>query len=199
MKRDFTRLVVPARVGTHRGDRLCAPHSGPHAGRLNLARIGAAKVIALSWVLLLCGAARADAPATQPTVDRATLDSRLGVTGTTKDGVYCVEVPRKDLHLTIDGDDVPTAAGIASHFYFYTCPCGKTRVIGEFVLCDYEVDDVLDALHEGWLMKIDAISPMLNDEKPRLRIVRFHGEGSADAVGAHLRAALDQTGDARTK
>jgi hypothetical protein len=151
-------------------------------------------------LVLYCGdLSRADAPATQPTVDTAAIDKALGVKGTTKDGVYAVEVPRTDLNLTIDGADVPIAAGIASHFYFYTCPCGKTRVIGEFVLCDYETDDVVDALHEGWLISIDAISPMLNDEKPRLRIVRFHGEGSADAVAQHIRSALDRTGDARTK
>jgi hypothetical protein len=151
-------------------------------------------------LVLFCGdLCRADAPATQPTVDTAAIDTALGVKGSTKDGVYVVEVPRNDLHLTIDGADVPIAAGIASHFYFYTCPCGKTRVIGEFVICDYESDDVVDALHEGWLISIDAISPMLNDEKPRLRIVRFHGEGSADAVAQHIRNALDRTGDARTK
>jgi hypothetical protein len=143
--------------------------------------------------------AHADAPTTQPAVDTATVDAELGVKGTTKDGVYRVEVPRNDLHLTIDGAEAQIAAGIASHFYFYTCPCGKTRVIGEFVLCDYETDDVVDALHEGWLIKIDAVAPMLNDEKPRLRIVRFHGEGSADAIAKHIRDALDRTGDARTK
>jgi hypothetical protein len=153
-------------------------------------------VFALLW---LCDSASADVPATQPVVDTATIDAAIGVKGTTADEVYCVEVPRKDIHLTIEGADAPTAAGIASHFYFYTCPCGKTRVIGEFVLCDYESDDVVDALHEGWLIKVDAISPMLNDEKPRLRIVRFHGEGSADAIAKHIRAALDQTGEARTK
>jgi hypothetical protein len=149
--------------------------------------------------LCLCNSALADAPTTQPTVDTASIDAALGIKGTLKDDVYCIEVPRNDLHLTIDGADVPTAAGIASHFYFYTCPCGKTRVIGEFVLCDYETNDVIDALHEGWVMDIDAISPMLNEEKPRLRIIRFHGEGSADTVAQHIRSALDHTGDARTK
>jgi len=158
-----------------------------------------AGIFSFLLVFCFCNLANADAPTTQPTVDTSTIDAALGISGTTTDGVYRVEVPRKDLHLTIDGADVPTAAGIASHFYFYTCPCGKTRVIGEFVLCDYETDDVMDALHEGWLIKIDAISPMLNDEKPRLKIVRFHGEGSADAIAKHIRNALDQTGDARTK
>jgi hypothetical protein len=159
---------------------------------------GLAMIVSLSFLSF----ARADQPTTTaavPTVDTATLDAGLGLKGSTKDGVYAIEVPRSDLHLTIDGAEAPIAAGIASHFYFYTCPCGKTRVIGEFVLRDFETDDVVDALHEGWLIKIDAIAPMLNDEKPRLRIVRFHGEGTADAIAKHIRAALDQTGDARTK
>jgi hypothetical protein len=53
-------------------------------------------------------------------------------------------------------------------------------VIGEFVLCDYEVDDVVDAMHEGFLIKLDGVSSMLNDEKPAMRIVRFHGEGPVE-------------------
>jgi hypothetical protein len=151
-------------------------------------------------LLLVCRAsAQADSPTTQPVVDVATITAALGIRGQTNDGVYCVEVPRADLHLTIDGAAVPTAAGIASHFYFYTCPCGKTRVIGEFVLCDYETSDVVDALHEGFLLDIDAISPMLTGEKPSLRILRFHGEGGADEVARHIKNALDRTGDSRTK
>jgi Domain of Unknown Function (DUF1259) len=186
--RQSVRCFAPVR------ERSPACTCGATCGALRLLLFGLA-----FGVLCICGRVRADAPATQPVVDTSTIDAAIGVRGTTADDVYCVEVPRKDIHLTIDGADVPTAAGIASHFYFYTCPCGKTRVIGEFVLCDYESDDVVDALHEGWLIKVDAISPMLNEEKPRLRIVRFHGEGSADAIAKHIRAALDQTGEARTK
>jgi hypothetical protein len=156
----------------------------------------------MAWILLILSCvqfARGQGPTTAPSVDTATIDAELGVTGKSDDDVYSVQVSRKDLHLTVEGMDVPTAAGIASNFYFYVCPCGKTRVIGEFVLCDYEVDDVVDALHDGFLIKIDGVSPMLTDEKPAMRIVRFHGEGAADAIAKHIRAALDCTGEARTK
>jgi hypothetical protein len=82
--------------------------------------------IATFLVIVGClQSARAQSATTEPAVDTATIDTALGAAGKSADEVYAVEVPRTDLHLTIEGMDVPTAASVASHFYFDICPCGK--------------------------------------------------------------------------
>ena len=94
---------------------------------------------------------------------------------------------------------VPTAAGIASTFHFYLCSCGKTSVLGEFIVVDYEANDVIDALHPGGIIRVTALSPFAIGDKPRVLSVRFHGEGDAASLAKLIKAALQWTGEARLK
>jgi hypothetical protein len=116
--------------------------------------------------------------------------------GELKDGVYRLVTPRTDLFVTMDGMDVPAGAFLESDFRFWRCPCGKLLVNGQFVLADYEVNDVVDELQEGRL-EVVAIAPLLLHEHPRLLMVRFQGEGRTRAFAAALRSALSYTGDER--
>src|SRR5579875_2753442 len=65
-------------------------------------------------------------PATQPS-DPAwdAIAKALERKGVLHEGVYTITVPRDDLEVRIEGMPMPTAAGIASVFHFYRCPCGK--------------------------------------------------------------------------
>jgi hypothetical protein len=116
-----------------------------------------------------------------------------------KEQVYTVTIPRDDLEVKIDGMPVPTAAGIASTFHFYHCSCGKMSVLGEFIVADYEANDVVDALRVGATIRVTAIGPIAIGERPRLLSVRFHGEGEATAMAKLIRSAMDWTGEARMK
>ena len=116
-----------------------------------------------------------------------------------KDQVYAITIPRADLNVNIEGMSVPTAAGIASRFYFYKCSCGKMSVLGEFILADYEANDVIDALRLGAIIRITAVSPFAISERPRLLSVRFHGEGEATPLAKLIREALRWTGEERMK
>jgi hypothetical protein len=117
--------------------------------------------------------------------------------GVLKDGVYVITVPRDDLDVTIDHMGIPTAAGLESVFYFYRCPCGKMSAVGQFVACDYEADDIVDALRKDAIMKVPAIAPLLMYENPRLLLVRFQGEGDAAAMAGIIREALRWTAHER--
>jgi Domain of Unknown Function (DUF1259) len=117
--------------------------------------------------------------------------------GVLKDGVYVITVPRDDLDVTIDHMGIPTAAGLESVFYFYRCPCGKMNVVGQFVACDYEADDIVDALRKDAIMKVPAIAPLLLYENPRLLLVRFQGEGDPAALAGVMREAIRWTGHER--
>jgi len=116
--------------------------------------------------------------------------------GVLHDGVYTVKVPRDDLLVSIEAMDVPTAAGIESTFHFYRCSCGKTVAIGQFVLADYEANDVLYALQKEDIL-VSSVGPLLMYEKPRLLAVRFQAEGSPERLAQALKAALGWTNRTR--
>jgi hypothetical protein len=78
------------------------------------------------------------------------------------------------------------------------CDCGKTNVIGTFILADYEANDVIDELRKARI-HIVSVGPVLYNERPRLLAVRFQGEGSADGIATALKSALECTGDARNQ
>lgn len=115
------------------------------------------------------------------------------------DQVYTITIPRGDLDVKIDGMPVPTAAGLASTFHFYRCTCGKMSVLGEFIVLDYEANDVIDALRVGAAIRITALSPLAIGERPHLLSVRFHGEGEAVALAKLVKEAMRWTGEARMK
>jgi hypothetical protein len=133
-----------------------------------------------------------------PRYDWSQLDRVFGVTGELKNDVDTITLPRTDLTVTIEGMDVPVAAGIASVFHFFQCPCGKIRVVGQICCAEWETNDVIDALRAGNAVRIASVAPMFAGEKPRLSVVRFQGEGDGFALAKVLKSALDWTGPART-
>jgi hypothetical protein len=121
----------------------------------------------------------------------------LGGQRTFKDGVLAVKLPRTDLWVQGDMGEIPTGAGIESAFYFFRCICGRDKVVGQFAVADYEVNDVLDALRAGQL-DVASVSPMFMGDKPRVMVVRFQGEGQIAIIAKTLKSALDVIGDARS-
>ena len=121
----------------------------------------------------------------------------LAQEGKLADGVLSFLYPRDDLEVTVNGYDTPSAAGVASDFRFYRCPCGLINVIGQFVVADYEANDVIDALRAGHV-EIASVGPMLIHERPRLLLVRFLGENKRGGrLAQTLRTALSWTGKER--
>lgn len=127
----------------------------------------------------------------------AAIRAALGKPGDLRDGVYALSFPRDDLEPTLNGNEIPPAAGIASEFRFYRCTCGLINVIGQFVVADYEANDVVDALRAGHI-EVASIGPLLMHERPRLLLVRFQGENKRGGTLARtLRTALSWTGKER--
>jgi len=149
-------------------------------------------------VLSGCASTGLEGPATTRPVaaaageDYSGVAKTLGRAGVLHDGVYTVTVPRDDLMVSIEGMDVPAAAGIASVFNFYKCSCGKSVVIGQFLCADYEANDVLLSLQQNDIL-VSSVSPFLIYEKPRLLCVRFQSEGDVQKQSAALKAALGWT------
>lgn len=117
--------------------------------------------------------------------------------GDLRDGVLTFTVPRDDLEITVQGNDVPIAAGLWAEFRFWRCPCGLINVAGQFLVADYEANDVIDALRDGHI-EIVSVGPFLIHERPRLTVIRFLGENKRGGnLAETLRAALSWTGKER--
>lgn len=155
-------------------------------------------LILLTLIPLLtpAGHTRAD-DQTPPPFDWKSLDPIIGGKGEVKDDVYTYVLPRADLNVMVESMDVPAAAGIASEFHFFRCTCGKMRVVGQFCCADYESNDVIDAIRAGAILQVASVSPMFIDDRPRVMIVRFQGEGDATALARLLKSGLGWMGDAR--
>jgi hypothetical protein len=128
----------------------------------------------------------------------AQLDETFGRKGEVTDGVYRLVTPRPDLFVTVNGMDVPTGAFLESDFRFWRCPCGKALVNGQFVVADYEANDVINELQLGHV-EIASLGPLLLNEHPRLLLIRFQGEGDAGQLAKTLKSSLSYTGAARNK
>ena len=125
--------------------------------------------------------------------------SGLIATVNEKEHVYTVTVPRGDLDVKIDGMTLPTAAGVASTFHFYRCSCGKISVLGEFIVADFEANDVVDALRAGAVIRVGGIGSIAVGDQPHLLSVRFHGEGEATQLAKLIKEAMRWTGEERMK
>jgi hypothetical protein len=120
------------------------------------------------------------------------LTAPLHGTQIVSDDSFAVIVPRDDIDLESEMGQIPTTAGIESRFYFWRCRCGKVKVMGDFLACDYESDDVVDALRAG-KFTIDSIAPILQNTRPNLVSIRFQSEGEGPDLVATLKAAIDKT------
>jgi hypothetical protein len=135
-----------------------------------------------------------DPPATNPSVDSPdwwkTVTAPLGGEQIVSPDSFAVIVPRSDVDLESEMGQVPVSAGIASHFYFFRCPCGKVKLLGDFLARDYEADDVIDALRSGQFTVV-SMSPILQNTRPSMLSIRFQAEGDGDDLVQTLRKALD--------
>jgi hypothetical protein len=119
--------------------------------------------------------------------------------GEIKGKVFTLTIPRTDLDVnTLEMGDVPVEAGLATTLRLFRCGCGKYYVIGEFCVTDYESNDVIDALRGGQF-SIASVAPMLLQEKPRIVLIRFQGDGEINDVIKTLKEAFRWVGENRTK
>jgi hypothetical protein len=133
-------------------------------------------------------------PTTQP-VDIAQIKAAFPKQTAEDQGVLTLKIPRDDLGLTVDGYEVPGSVA-ATVIQFWQCPCGRFVMAGQFCVADYESNDVMDELRKGGA-KIASVAPMLIQERPKVLLIRFQGEGHAPELIKMIQSALEYVGDAR--
>ena len=147
--------------------------------------------LAACALVLASGAGAAqDVPA-----DYAAVLSMLGKTGDFKDGVLKVNLPRKDLRVTIGQRPAPTPFGFGGWVAMTKGTGGADVLMGDLVLTEDEVNPIMSALLDNRL-EVTALHNHFFHEQPRIFYMHVHGMGTAADLAKRLKPALDRIGAA---
>ena len=125
--------------------------------------------------------------------DWKAVEQALGKAGQLQAGdVFRIGMPRTDLSVTVKG--VPVKAGFALGSYAAFKQVGdQAMVMGDLVLLDQEVPDVMAGLFRGGL-EVTAVHNHLNEISPHVMYMHFGGHGDAVQLAKALRQALSASG-----
>src|SRR5947209_322172 len=120
----------------------------------------------------------------------------VGKQGDYKSNVLKVNIPRNDLHVKIAGYAVPTPFGFGGWFAMEKGDGGQDVVMGDLVLTEGEVNEVMSALLEHGI-EVTALHNHFFSDDPRLFFMHIHGHGKAVELANQLKPALDLIGLAK--
>ena len=116
-----------------------------------------------------------------------------GKSGDYKANVLKVNVPRNDIHVTINNMAVPTPFGFGGWFAMTKGDGGDDVMMGDLVLLQEEVNPVMSALLDNGL-EVTALHNHFFWETPRIYYMHIHGHGKAIDLAQHVKPALDLIG-----
>jgi hypothetical protein len=125
--------------------------------------------------------------------DYADAATYLNKKGDYKANVFKLGIPRNDLHMRVDGVDLPTAFGFGGWVAMTKGDGGKEVMMGDLVLLESEVNPVMSALLENGL-EVTALHNHFFFDTPKVYYMHVHGMGSADELSHRLKPALDLIG-----
>jgi hypothetical protein len=116
----------------------------------------------------------------------------FGQSGELEDGYFRINLPRSDLHVRIGSDALESPFELSSYVGFV--PVGKSDVLamGEFVLRDDEVANVMTELHRQGI-PTPALHNHLIGEQPRIMYIHVMAKGPAESVASKLKAAFSKS------
>lgn len=126
--------------------------------------------------------------------DRRNVETALGRAGTLQPGnVYKVSFARSDLDVRVGDVRLKPALALGSWAAFIDIGNGRVMAMGDLVLVESEVNDVISALQEGGIEQ-SALHNHVLGESPRVMYLHFSSHGDAIAIARTLRTALERTG-----
>jgi hypothetical protein len=120
----------------------------------------------------------------------------VGKQGDYKASVLKVNIPRNDLNMKIAGYAVPTPFGFGGWFAMEKGDGGEDVVMGDLVLTQGEVNQVMSALLEHGI-EVTALHNHFFWDEPRVFFMHIHGHGKAVDLANQLKPALDLIGLAK--
>jgi len=113
----------------------------------------------------------------------------LGKSGDYKSNVLKVNIPRNDIHVTVDNLAVPTPFGFGGWFAMTKGDGGDDVMMGDLVLLPEEVNPVMSALLDNGL-EVTALHNHFFWENPRIYYMHIHGHGKTADLAEHIKPAL---------
>src|SRR5579871_5217869 len=109
----------------------------------------------------------------------------VGKSGDYKANVLKVNVPRNDLHVTIQGLSVPTPFGFGGWFAMSKGDGGEDVMMGDLVLLQDEVNPVMSALLDNGF-DVTALHNHFFWEEPGIYFMHLHGHGKAAELAERI-------------
>jgi uncharacterized protein DUF1259 len=145
----------------------------------------------INALLLTLVVAQARTDASPSGLDTAAIARAIGRQGQFQGDVYKIALPRTDLDVHVG--DVKIRPGLALGSWVAFRAAGTDAIVhGDLVLTEREVDPVVSRLFASGL-QITALHNHLVGETPRIMYLHVWGTGSAAALAAGVRSALDAT------
>ena len=116
-----------------------------------------------------------------------------GKSGDYKANVLKVNVPRNDLHVTVNNLALPTPFGFGGWFAMTKGDGGEDVMMGDLVLLQEEVNPVMSALLDNGL-EVTALHNHFFWEEPRIYYMHVHGHGKPADLAKQIKPALDLIG-----
>ena len=120
----------------------------------------------------------------------------VGKQGDYKANVLKVNIPRNDLKMKIADYSVPTPFGFGGWFAMEKGDGGEDVVMGDLVLTQGEVNQVMSALLDHGI-EVTALHNHFFWDEPRVFFMHIHGHGNAVDLANRLKPALDLIGLAK--
>lgn len=117
----------------------------------------------------------------------------VGKSGDYKANVLKVNIPRNDLHMTVDKLALPTPFGFGGWFAMTKGEGGDDVMMGDLVLLQEEVNPVMSALLDNGL-NVTALHNHFFWDEPRVFYMHIHGHGKAVDLAQRVKPALGLIG-----
>jgi len=141
---------------------------------------------------MLIGAGRIAAHAQEMPAEYQQVLTTTGKTGDYKNNVLKVNVPRNDLHVTVNKVALPTPFGFGGWFAMTKGDGGEDVRMGDLVMQE-EVNPVMSALLDNGL-EVAALHNHFFWEEPRIYYMHLHGHGKPADLAKQIKPALDLIG-----
>ena len=145
-------------------------------------------ISALAIAFLLCGTSMMCQTAV-PTSDWKQVEDAMGRPGQVQAGdVIRFGMPRKDLHVVLNGVEIKTGLALGSWAAFKR-DGSEAMVIGDLVLTEDEVEPVMMKLQEGGIQE-SALHNHLLGESPHVMYMHIASHGNPVQMAKAIREAL---------
>ena len=108
------------------------------------------------------------------------------------DGALKFAFPRSDLAVTVAGVPVKAGFALGSWLGFADVGKGMAMVMGDLVLTEDEVENVMQMLQKGGIEQT-ALHHHIFNENPRVLYMHIRGHGNPAALAAAIRDGLEQS------